>query len=272
MVTFPNAKINLGLNILGKRQDGYHNLVSCFFPVPWQDILEIIPAKKTEITFSGLPIEGPQESNLCMRAYQLMAKDFQLPPVKIHLHKKIPMGAGLGGGSADGAFTLKMLNELFHLFLDPELLQDYAAAIGSDSIFFIKNEPSIVKGRGEVFEPVSLNLKGYYLVIIAPEIHVSTKEAYRNLSSYTLDDSSLRKTIENEPVRYWQKTLKNDFEGSVFKHHPDIRAIKEKLLTEGALYASMTGSGAAVYGIFENQIKDLDDFFPDCTIFSSPIE
>lgn len=254
MLSFPNAKINLGLNIIKKREDGYHSIESCFYPVLWQDVLEIIEHQKPEFTSSGISIPGDPKDNLCIKAYQLLYKDFGIPPVKIHLHKNIPIGAGLGGGSADGAFALKMLSDKFNLMLNNTLLEDYAAQLGSDCPFFISNRPSLIKGRGEIFEETSLSLKGKHIVIVNPQIHISTKEAYAGVKPAVPETPV--KDIINLPVTKWKDILKNDFEDSVFPKYPEIRRIKEFLYNSGAEYASMTGSGASVFGIFEKEPEE----------------
>lgn len=249
MLVFPNAKINLGLNILSKRADGYHNISSCFYPVPVKDALEIIPAQKASFESTGLSIPGDPENNLIWKAYKLLQKDFKLPEIAIILHKAIPMGAGMGGGSADGAFMLKLLDEYFDLNLTTNQLESYALKLGSDCPFFIQNKPQLVSGRGEVFEPISVNLKGFYLGLVYPEIHIGTREAYSEVSPKH-PETSIKEIIENRPLEEWKKSLKNDFEDSVFKLHPQLIHIKNQLYEAGAIYASMTGSGSTFYGIF----------------------
>ena len=261
MIVFPNAKINLGLQITGKRDDGYHNILSCFYPLPWCDILEIVESQKFKFESSGLPVPGKAEDNLCVKAYQLLKKDFQLPPVHICLHKQIPMGAGLGGGSADASFTLKVLNELFYLFLDDTILEDYALQLGSDCPFFINNQPVLASGRGEKFQPIALTLSGKYVVMVTPPVHISTGAAYAGVQPRQ-PDVSLKQILEEKPVHVWKDHVANDFEVSVFQQFPQIGAIKEQLYTMGAAYASMSGSGASVYGIFEEE-KAINNSFPD---------
>ncbi|MEQ8905943.1 4-(cytidine 5'-diphospho)-2-C-methyl-D-erythritol kinase [Ekhidna sp.] len=251
MITFPNAKINLGLNIVSKREDGYHNIESCFYPIPWHDCLEVIEAASFAFHSYGLDIPGDSSSNLCVKAYELIKADFDIPPVEIHLLKNIPMGAGLGGGSSDGAFTLKMLNDTFELGLSDLQLETYALLLGSDCPFFIKNQSSIAKGRGEDLEPIDLNLSGYYLAIHNPAIHISTKEAYAGVipKQPEISVSELIKT----PVGQWRDSLKNDFEASIFPNHPEIAQLKKEIYEGGAIYASMTGSGSTVFGVFEGK-------------------
>lgn len=253
MVSFPGCKINLGLHVIRKRPDGYHDLETCFYPVPWQDILEIIPEETLSFTSSGAPIPGATEDNLCLRAYHLLKADFDLPPVSIHLHKVLPMGAGLGGGSSDGAHTLRTLNALFSLNLSPDTLAAYAARLGSDCAFFIHEAPRMGTGRGEILAPVSVSLKDKYLLIVRPDIHVSTAEAYAGVTP-KVPAQDLRTILENEPPEAWRDRVYNDFEASVFSRYPAIAEVKEALYAAGALYASMSGSGAAVFGIFREPV------------------
>lgn len=249
MLSFPNAKINLGLNIVSKRPDGYHNIESCFYPVPWNDVLEIIPSNTFKFTASGLDIPGDPETNLCFRAYNLLKEKYRIPPVQIHLHKVIPMGAGLGGGSSDGAFALKMLNELFELNLEIPQLEKLAGKLGSDCPFFIQNKPVFVTGTGSNFQPIDLTLSGKYLALKHPEIHVSTREAYSKVIPQ-IPQISIPEILKS-PVKEWANLLQNDFEASVFPHHSEIKQLKKELYQKSALYASMSGSGSAVYGIYE---------------------
>jgi 4-diphosphocytidyl-2-C-methyl-D-erythritol kinase len=258
MIAFPNAKINLGLNIIEKRKDGYHNIESVFYPVMWQDVLEIIEYKKLEFSTSGIQIPGNPNDNLCVKAYKMLNKDYQLPPVKIHLHKNIPIGGGLGGGSADGSFCLKMLSEKFHLMLNDEILEDYAAQLGSDCPFFIANDPCLVAGRGEVFSNIDLSLSGKSILLVNPQIHISTAEAYAGVKPGK-PESSIKEIIETVPVQEWKSVLRNDFELSILPKYPLIGELKGKLYDSGATYVSMTGSGATVYAIYDNEIPDLHE-------------
>lgn len=251
MVIFPPCKINLGLSVLSKRSDGYHNLETCFYPVPWRDVLEIILADAFEFTSSGNIIPGKPEENLCVRAYQMLKKDFDLSPVKIHLHKIIPSGAGLGGGSSDAAYTLRLLNEIFLLNLSQPVLMDYAARMGSDCPFFIQDKAMLGTGRGEILNDVSLSTKGKFLVVVKPDIHVSTTEAFAGIIPHQ-PLHPVREIVTRYPIAKWKDLLKNDFENSVFEKYPEIKSIKEKMYSIGAIYASMSGSGSAVYGLFEN--------------------
>lgn len=250
MISFPPCKINLGLNVLEKRSDGYHNLETVFYPIPLNDIVEIIPSNTTEFIASGITIPGENSTNLCLKAYELLKSEYNLSPVEIRLHKVIPTGAGLGGGSADAAYTLRLLNQLFNLKLSLAQLKDYAQQLGSDCAFFIEDKPMLGLGRGEILEPINLSLKGKFLVLLKPNVHVSTAEAYKGVKPTTAQPR-VKDIIENIPLQEWKHILKNDFEESVFQSHPIIRQYKEKLYTAGALYACMSGSGSSVFGIFE---------------------
>lgn len=252
MISFPNAKINIGLNITEKRPDGYHNLESCFYPIEWIDILEIVPSDSLSFSSSGISIPGNESSNLCLKAFDLLQKEHNIPPVNIHLHKVIPIGAGLGGGSSDGAFTLKMINEIFRLSLSINQLEAYAAELGSDCPFFIQNQPKFVTGTGDVFHEVKINLTGKHLIVIKPDLHVTTADAYREISpQHPL--SNIKDVIENQSISTWKSCISNDFEQSIFRVHSSIAEIKKTLYKQGAVYASMTGSGAAVFGVFDKK-------------------
>ncbi|MEQ8469787.1 MAG: 4-(cytidine 5'-diphospho)-2-C-methyl-D-erythritol kinase [Marinoscillum sp.] len=257
MLSFPNAKINIGLNITSKRPDGYHNIESCFYPIPWYDALEILPANSLQFTTSGLEIPGTTSSNLCIKAYEILKSEYNIGPVHIHLHKVIPMGAGLGGGSADGAFTLTMLNDIFHLNLSIQALRDVAGRLGSDCPFFIENRPAIVRGTGNEFFNCSVNLKGKYLAVRNPGIHISTAEAYRNVVP-SIPESAIEEIL-NGSITSWKSKLNNQFELSIFPNHPQIADIKQELYKHGAIYASMTGSGSTVFGLFD-QYPDLPKY------------
>ena len=267
MITFPNAKINLGLNIVEKRPDGYHNLETIFYPIPLQDALEITPLdnggeKKYKLLQSGIQIAGNEEDNLVVKAYNLLDKLYSLPPVEINLLKHIPSGAGLGGGSADAAFMLSMLNQSFELGIENVRLEEYAAQLGADCAFFIQNKPVFATGIGNLFESINLSLKGYYLVLVKPDIFVSTKDAFALIQPAKPTHSL--KEIARMPVETWRATMKNDFEYSVFQKYPEIAAIKDKLYDMGAIYASMSGSGSSVYGIFREQVEFVDEIFNGC--------
>ena len=266
MITYPNAKINLGLNIVEKRPDGYHNLETVFYPINLQDALEVNDLEgegEYALKISGTPIEGELDNNLVVKAYRLLKKDFpDMGPINIHMYKHIPTGAGLGGGSADAAFMLKLLNEKFKLNLSIEKLEEYAAILGADCAFFIQNKPVFASGIGNIFEEINLSLKGYYLVLIKPDIFVSTKDAFANIIPMKPNHSL--KEIIRMPVETWRATMKNDFEDSVFKKFPEIAAIKDKLYDMGAIYASMSGSGSSVFGIFREQVEHVDEVFSGC--------
>lgn len=260
MLLFPNCKINLGLHILSKRQDGFHNLETVFYPIALKDALEIIPsqASSVEFTSSGLTVDGTEADNICIKAYHLLKRDFpQLPFIKLHLHKAIPMGAGLGGGSADGAFTLQLLNTKFNLALSVQQLIDYALQLGSDCPFFIINKPCYATGRGELLEGIDITLTGYKIVIVNPGIHVNTGWAFSQITP--AEPHKKLKKIIAQPIATWKAELINDFENPVFEKYPAIKNIKEELYNKGAVYAAMSGSGSTVYGIFEKEI-DLSPF------------
>lgn len=249
MIVYPNAKINLGLNILRKREDGYHDISSVFYPVKdCVDILEIVKSDNFEFTKSG--IEIPNGENICEKAWKLFHIDFEIGNVKIHLHKQIAIGAGLGGGSADASFTLKALNEIFELKLTNKELEKYALQLGADCPFFIDNTPKLVEGIGEKMINIDLDLSEYNIRLINPGIHVSTKEAYSDLVPKT-PVLSVEKIIEF-PIIEWKGKLKNDFETSGFLKYPSLEKIKEELYTDGAIYASMSGSGSVIYGVFSS--------------------
>ena len=253
MIVFPNCKINLGLHILGKREDGFHNLETIFYPVPFKDALEVIPAAndkaEVEFTTTGLAVDGNTADNLCVKAYHLLKKDFpKVPSVKIHLHKTIPLGAGLGGGSADAAFMLNLLNNKFQLNLSTAQLSKYALHLGSDCPFFIVNKPCYATGRGEQLEEIAVDLSSYTMVLVNPGIHINTGWAFQNISP-ALPQKSIRSIIQ-QPIDSWRDELSNDFEKPVFAAHPQIQEIKETLYQQGALYAAMSGSGSTVFGIF----------------------
>lgn len=254
MIVFPNAKINLGLHVTEKRADGYHTIETVFFPVSLADALECVVAKGDNPSFefkaTGMP-PGDTAENICQKAWRLLAQDYPLPPLQVHLLKKIPTGAGLGGGSSDGAFMLRLINNLCRLSLTDEQLCAYATQLGSDCAFFIHNTPCLATGRGEILEPITLVLRGYYLVLVNPGIHVSTAEAYKGIRPKA-PDFDLR-LLTFEPVESWKKFLVNDFEPTVFARYPAIAEVKETLYRQGALYAAMSGSGSTVFGLFETK-------------------
>ena len=247
MIVYPNAKINIGLNVLRKRGDGYHDISSVFYPVKELfDILEIVPADIPSFVSSGIFIPG--EENICMQAFYLLKADFGISAVKIHLHKQIPIGAGLGGGSSDGAFTLILLNDLFDLNLSNKKLKEYALALGADCPFFIENTPQYITGIGDKMTPVELDLSGFSLRFVFSGLHISTVNAYNGieLKSSSVELLDLIKT----PLERWKGNVLNDFETSVFAKHPKLKMMKEELYVDGAIYVSMSGSGSALYAIF----------------------
>ncbi|MEQ8240097.1 MAG: 4-(cytidine 5'-diphospho)-2-C-methyl-D-erythritol kinase [Cyclobacteriaceae bacterium] len=257
MLDFPNAKVNLGLNITAKRPDGYHEIETCFLPVPWKDALEIVEAPKFSFTSSGLNIPGDGSDNLCVKAYKIIASSYSIPPVHIHLHKIIPMGAGLGGGSADCAWTIRLLNEMFELGMSHEKMAEIAGKLGSDCPFFIWNKPLLAKGVGNVFEEIKIDLSGNYIALNYPNIHVSTIEAYSGVSP-AIPTQSLKNILKN-PAN-WKDSLINQFEAKILKDHPEIAYAKNKLYEQGAWYAAMSGSGSTVFGLFSKKPVGAFDF------------
>lgn len=290
MIAFPNAKINLGLYITEKRKDGYHNVATLFYPTSLKDSLEILPqsvthqssdelpkavsekiqrpldglaqappayvegtAKRVRFSHSGIPVSGAAADNLCIKAYQLLLGDFpDLPAIQMHLHKNIPLGAGMGGGSADATFTLQLLNELFSLELNHHQLNAYARQLGSDCAFFLLNKPALATGRGEILTPITLDLTGYHLVIVHPGIHVPTATAFSHIQPKYLGEDELMQLVSS-PVPSWKDHLQNQFESTIFNAYPAIQQLKEKLYHFGAVYASMTGSGSTVYALFSEK-------------------
>lgn len=264
MIVFPNAKINIGLNIINRRTDGYHNLETVLYPIHIKDALEVVESPRLSFQSSGIEIPGHANENLCLKAFELMAKDFQIPSVGIHLHKNIPIGAGLGGGSADAAFFIKLINQKFQLGLTIGQMEDYARLLGADCAFFIQNKPFFAFGKGDEFKPVELDLSDYYIVLVMPPVHVSTGEAYRGVKP-GWSELSLEKLIQTPPGQ-WKGKIKNDFEESIFKNHSSIRGVKSALYEAGALYASMSGSGSSMYGIFNEKV-DLPDLERNNKVF-----
>jgi len=273
MISFPNVKINLGLNIVERREDGFHNIETIFYPVSWCDILEIIPGdqKKTGTQFksSGIKIYSKEQQNLCVKACELLSEKYDLSSVKIHLHKIIPVGAGLGGGSSDASSTLMLLNKIFNLKLNDDELENYAARLGSDCSFFIRNKPVFASGKGDQFEEIKVDLKNYFIILVKPKVHISTSEAYRNVTP-AKPVISLKDLIR-QPIENWKDRLVNDFEKTIFEKFTVIKNIKTKLYKYGAVYASMSGSGSTVYGIFKEE-KNLDASFRNCTVWNGKLE
>nr|WP_314696354.1 4-(cytidine 5'-diphospho)-2-C-methyl-D-erythritol kinase [uncultured Prevotella sp.] len=276
MITFPCCKINLGLNIVAKRPDGYHNLETVFYPVPLCDALEI---KKMDEEFpSSTPIDlkvtgnivaCDETKNLVVRAYHLLAEDYKLPRVHAHLFKRIPMQAGLGGGSADAAYMIRLLDERFRLNMGNAEMEHYAAQLGADCAFFIRSEIAYATGIGEVLEPADTeknNLEGYYLVLIKPDVAVSTAEAFAGITPKK--PVKCCRDIVRQPIDTWRSELTNDFEKSIFAIHPILATIKEKLYEHGALYAQMSGSGSTIFGIFGQKPTSIEELFPDMFTYS----
>lgn len=267
MIYFPNAKINLGLNIVSKRPDGYHNLETIFYPIMIEDALEVIPSK-SEDAFNqrGLEVGGSIEDNLVMKALMIMRQHYNFPQVSIELLKKIPFGAGIGGGSADAAFMLRLLNDMFDLKASDVQLTTLARQLGADCPFFIYNRPLFASGIGEIFEDVDLSLEGYYIALIKPEIHVATKDAFSLIRPQ--QPSMSLKDIVRKPIDEWRGLMHNDFEYSIFPQYPIISAIKTELYTMGAIYASMSGSGSSIYAIFREDLgSQIKTIFKDCYVW-----
>lgn len=261
MVLFPNCKINIGLNILRKRSDNFHDLETVFYPLGLSDALEINISESFNFSITGIELSDSSE-NIVVKAYKLLKYDFGLPPVNIHLHKMIPVGAGLGGGSSDAAYTLIGLNKLFELGLKKKDLLNYSLKLGSDCPFFIFNNPSFAEGRGELLSEIEINLQGYKIALIKPDCEVSTAQAYAGIKP-KIPETSLKELIKL-PLEEWKDKITNDFEESVFHKYPVIKGIKEKLYSCGAVYASMSGSGSSVFGLFEDIPESFDLHFPNC--------
>lgn len=279
MLTLPCAKINLGLNIIAERADGFHDLETVFYPVPLTDVLEIkhmdprFPHDTPcNLKVTGNQVECEERNNLVVRAYELLAADFNLPPIHAHLYKRIPSQAGLGGGSSDGAFMIRLLDERFRLNIGNAEMERYAAQLGSDCAFFITAEPSFATRRGEVLQPADGpkgNLDGYHVAIVKPDVAVSTREAYRQIVCRKPEKSC--RDIVRQPIDTWRAELVNDFEAPVFAQHPVLARIKEKLYDMGAAYAAMSGSGSALYGIFRQEPQGLEEAFGDCFTYQGEL-
>ena len=264
MICFPNTKINLGLHIVEKRNDGFHNIETVFYPIGWKDVIEVIENEnwnenndKCELIEYGKKIDGDSSQNIIVKAYHLIQSKFNIPPVQVYIYKNIPMGAGLGGGSSDAAFFIKLLNEKFELNLNKEQLIEIASELGSDCAFFIKNKPVFAFEKGNKFKNCAIDLSGYTIITVYPNIHSNTQLAYSRVSPKK-PLVSLEEIISNVKPENWKSVLVNDFEPSVFYHFPEIKKLKDKLYDLGAIYSSLSGSGSAVYGIFEkNNLPDL---------------
>ncbi len=273
MLFFPNAKINLGLQILRKRTDGFHDIASFFYPIDWQDVLEILPLPAQSVSsFSttGIAIPEDGKENLCMRAYYLLKADFDLPAVMIHLHKNIPIGAGMGGGSADASFVLKGLNQMFDLQIPTEKLLAYAARLGSDCAFFIENKAQLAQGRGELLSAEAPDLRGTHIVVVYPCLHITTAEAYQGVTPQT-PLVPLQEAIQ-QPQDTWKDHINNDFEKGLFEKYPTLPALKAQMYDLGAFYASMTGSGSAVFGLFRAEAgKEVMESFKNYIVWKGKI-
>ncbi len=273
MIQLANCKINLGLRILNKRPDGYHNIESVFYPVPWYDIIEVQQdfsgnSEKIRIKITGIEIPDKPENNICVKAYQLLAADYNLPALSVHIHKQIPVGAGLGGGSADAAFFIKAVNKLANLNLKQEQMIAYAADLGSDCAFFINNTPALAIEKGQILKNIDINLSGLYIVIIYPHLHISTAEAYSGVVPSSKGDS-LEQLIK-EPTYSWKNSIANSFEATIINKYPEIGNIKTRLYQSGAVYASMSGSGSSVYGLFSSKPNNLN-YFNNFTVFTTQL-
>lgn len=269
MITYPCAKINLGLNIVSRRDDGYHNLETVFYPVNVCDRIEITVGNDfaegqnpCRLTVEGMPVAGGSGDNLVVRAYNMLARNYTLPPVHISLRKHIPMQAGMGGGSADCAYTIRMLNDMFGLGMSVDEMRRNAAGLGADCAFFIEPSPAYAEGIGDILEPVSVDLSRYKIAVVKPDIAVSTREAF----SLIVPEKPRKccRDVVGQPVNTWRDELVNDFEKSIFALYPEIAAIKQRLYDIGAVYASMSGSGSALFGIFESAPENLGTVFEDC--------
>ncbi len=271
MIRFPNAKINLGLSVVRKREDGYHDLETVFYPVGLKDALEVVPNEEgaCRLFISGIQVADDPEKNLVVKAYRKLQERYGIPGVDIYLYKHIPFGAGLGGGSSDASFMLLMLKDLFSLPVSEDEIEEIAASLGADCPFFCRNIPVFAAGTGNLFTPVTVSLKGYRMVIVKPATGVSTKEAFGEIKPVH-PEISVREIVKR-PIEAWKELLKNDFEETVFPLHPEIAAIKEKLYESGAVYASMSGSGSSVFGIFKEEVSLLN-CFPDCFVWQGECE
>lgn len=269
MLTFPNAKINIGLYVTERRPDGYHNLETVFYPIPLQDVLETKPLKGLDAPYVlqvvGAENIGPSDKNLVVRVYRSLAEEFHLPALDIYLHKRIPTGAGLGGGSSDAAYMMKMLNEEYELGLTDKAMEQRLADFGADCPFFVREEPTLATGIGNIFSPINISLKGLTLLLVKPDTFVSTREAYSGIAPKQ-PEINLREALAN-PISTWRHTVSNDFERSVFATHPHLAAIKQTLYDMGAIYAAMSGSGSTLFGLFPHPVEEAGRVFADCFVF-----
>lgn len=271
--TFPIAKINIGLYVTRRREDGYHDLETIFYPIPLHDNLSISPLKMSDAPYqlqtAGHKIEGNSEDNLIVKVYKQLAEEFDLPPLDIYLYKRIPMGAGLGGGSSDAAAMIKLLNDTYDLGLSTEEMERRVARLGADCAFFVQGKPAFATGIGDILTPIELSLSGMHLVLVKPDVFVSTKEAYGGIVPAT-PEHNLLEAIK-APIAEWRHTVSNDFEKNVFRLHPEIAAIKQTLYDMGAVYASMSGSGSTVFGLFPHAVEEAERVFDDCFVWQSKL-
>ncbi len=257
MISFPNAKINIGLNIIEKRPDNYHNIETIFYPIPLNDALEISPNDDISFNIIGSFSDcATTEDNLIYKAYKAVAANHTIPPFSCYLKKHIPTGAGLGGGSSDAAFMIKLINDFANLNLSNQQMEHLASSIGADCPFFIQNKPTFAEGIGDKFTNINLNLQGYKLLLIKPNIHVPTKDAYSNTIPHKWDNPIINAI--SQPINEWNNYIFNDFENSIFPKHPELKHIKQQIYNSGALYASMSGSGSSIYGIFPPNTQQPD--------------
>ena len=269
MLLFSNAKINLGLHVTQRRPDGFHSIETVFFPIGWSDMVEVVPGQSFTLCCTGLRMDVEQEGNLCTRAFRLLQQELGLPGANIFLHKQVPLGAGLGGGSSNAAAVLQALNAAFRLGLSQRRLAEYAAQLGSDCAFFVYNTPMLATGRGEILEPVAVNLSGYELLVVKPPLSVSTAEAYAGVTPQA-PAADLRGVVSRS-IETWREALVNDFEPSVFAKYPPLSRIKNALYGCGARYAAMSGSGAALFGVFDKIPANAERLFTGCTLFTQKI-
>lgn len=270
MRVFPCAKINLGLNVVERRPDGYHNLETVFYPIPITDELEVTSSDTDELEIFGIPVAGNADDNLVMRVLRLLRDEgYDVPPVHIKLQKNIPSGAGLGGGSSDAAFMMRVVNEMFHLDIPTEKMERMVSTLGADCAFFIRCTPVFATGIGDIFTPISLNLSGLHLVLVKPDDFISTREAYGSVHP-SRPAQSLLDSIQKD-ITLWPRLIRNDFEDSVFPSHPVVEGIRDHLYDLGAEYAAMSGSGSSVFGLFRDPVEDAKDIFRDHFVFTAQL-
>ena len=274
MIVYPNAKINLGLHVLRRRSDGFHDLATVFYPIPLQDALEVRPAERFRFRQAGFMLDCPAGDNLVIRVLRDLEEDFQIPELDIFLYKHIPAGAGLGGGSADAAFMAKLLNEECQLGLSDDDLRQRLAKLGADCAFFVDNKPALATGIGDHLLPLEFSLKGWTLVLVKPDIEISTRDAYAGVTpkEYEGEDGAALLAVLNRPINEWQGLLTNNFETSIFPRFPEIAAIRDHLLDLGAVYAAMSGSGSTVFGLFRQPIEAPEEKFAGCFVRQRALE